>query len=81
MRVETVLRRYEDGLGLDLPFSREGEDRDAIDWLDEIETKVGEKVKSDVRVTAVLRWNAEARRWLVVQWHVSSGLKERLPEY
>lgn len=46
-----------------------------------IETKSGEKVKSDVRVTAVLNWDASRRRWLVVQWHVSSGLKERLHEY
>jgi ketosteroid isomerase-like protein len=47
----------------------------------QIETKAGERVKSDVRITAVLRWSAEAKRWLVVQWHVSSGLKERLHEY
>ncbi|MDA4136046.1 MAG: nuclear transport factor 2 family protein [Thaumarchaeota archaeon] len=46
-----------------------------------IETKAGEKVKSDVRVTAALRWDPSKKRWLVVQWHVSSGLKERLHEY
>jgi ketosteroid isomerase-like protein len=46
-----------------------------------IETKAGDKVESDVRVTAVLRWSADEKRWLVVQWHVSSGLKERLHEY
>jgi SnoaL-like domain len=47
----------------------------------EIETAAGEKLKTGVRVTAVLRWSAAKRRWLVVQWHVSSGLKERLHEY
>lgn len=46
-----------------------------------IETNAGEKVESDVRVTAVLRWSADEKRWLVVQWHVSSGLTERLHEY
>lgn len=46
-----------------------------------IETKAGERIESDVRVTAVLRWSAEKRRWLEVQWHVSSGLKERMHEY
>jgi ketosteroid isomerase-like protein len=46
-----------------------------------IVTKDGEKIESDVRVTAVLRHDANAGRWLVVQWHVSSGLKERLHEY
>jgi ketosteroid isomerase-like protein len=46
-----------------------------------IETKAGEKVKTEVRITAVLRWDAAARRWLVVQWHVSEGLRERLHEY
>jgi ketosteroid isomerase-like protein len=46
-----------------------------------IETKAGEKVDSDVRVTAVLRWTADEGRWLVVQWHVSSGLTQRLHEY
>ena len=46
-----------------------------------IETKDGQKVESDVRVTAVLRRSAGAKSWLVVQWHVSSGLKERLHEY
>ncbi|MDA4122119.1 MAG: nuclear transport factor 2 family protein [Thaumarchaeota archaeon] len=48
-------------------------------WV--IETKDGEKIRSEVRVTAVLRWNSEKKRWLVVQWHVSSGLKERMHEY
>ncbi len=47
----------------------------------QIETKDGVKVESEVRITAVLRWNERAKRWLVVQWHVSSGLKERLHEY
>lgn len=46
-----------------------------------IETRAGEKVESDVRITAVLGWDSKARRWLVEQWHVSSGLKERLHEY
>ena len=46
-----------------------------------IETKDGERVESDVRITSVLRWNPDSKRWLVVQWHVSSGLKERLHEY
>jgi ketosteroid isomerase-like protein len=47
----------------------------------EIETKTGEKFKGDMRVTAVLRWDSKNGRWLVVQWHVSVGLKERLHEY
>ena len=47
----------------------------------QIETRAGEKVESDVRITAVLGWDAKAKRWLVEQWHVSSGLKERLHEY
>jgi ketosteroid isomerase-like protein len=47
----------------------------------QIETKAGEKVESDVRITAVLGWDAGAKRWIVRQWHVSSGLKERLHEY
>ena len=46
-----------------------------------IETKVGEKVKTEVRITAVLHRDPAARRWLVVQWHVSEGLRERLHEY
>jgi len=46
-----------------------------------IETKEGKKLESDLRLTAVLRWDARKRRWLVVQWHVSSGLAERLHEY
>ncbi|OLE71282.1 MAG: hypothetical protein E6K86_06525 [Thaumarchaeota archaeon] len=47
----------------------------------EIETKAGERLQSDMRVTAVLRWDVKKGRWLVVQWHVSLGLKERLHEY
>lgn len=47
----------------------------------QVETADGEKVESDLRLTAVLRWDARKERWLVVQWHVSSGLKERLHEY
>jgi ketosteroid isomerase-like protein len=46
-----------------------------------IETKAGETVKADLRVTAVLTWSASRGRWLVVQWHVSSGLKERMHGY
>lgn len=46
-----------------------------------IELKTGEKVEDDVRITAVLRWDEKRRRWLVVQWHVSSGLKQRMHEY
>lgn len=52
---------------------------DRAHW--QIETKAGEKVESDVRITAVLGWDPRAKRWLVRQWHVSSGLKERLHEY
>ena len=52
---------------------------DRAHW--QIETKTGEKVESDVRITAVLGWDARSKRWLVRQWHVSSGLKERLHEY
>lgn len=47
----------------------------------QIETKAGEKIENDVRITSVLRWNAKEKRWQVVQWHVSSGLRERLHEY
>lgn len=43
--------------------------------------KDGEGVDADVRITAVLRWSREKGRWLVVQWHVSSGLRERMHEY
>ena len=46
-----------------------------------IVTKAGEKIESDLRITAVLRWNRRDGRWLVVQWHVSSGLRERLHDY
>jgi ketosteroid isomerase-like protein len=45
----------------------------------EIETKAGEKVSNDVRITAVLKKEGEA--WRVVQWHVSVGLRKRLHEY
>lgn len=45
----------------------------------EIETKKGESVKEDVRVTAVLKKTGSD--WKVVQWHVSVGLGERLHEY
>jgi ketosteroid isomerase-like protein len=45
----------------------------------EIETKTGEQVQNDVRITAVLRKEGDA--WRVVQWHVSVGLSERLHEY
>jgi ketosteroid isomerase-like protein len=58
----------------------------AIAWVAdrphwEIETKAGEEVKDDVRVTAVLRRDGKTGRWLIVQWHVSAGLKERMHEY
>jgi len=45
----------------------------------EIETKSGEKVKQDVRTTAVLKKMDSG--WKVVQWHVSVGLGKRLHEY
>jgi ketosteroid isomerase-like protein len=45
----------------------------------EIETKGGEKVKEDVRITAVLK--KLGSDWRVVQWHVSVGLGKRLHEY
>jgi len=47
----------------------------------EIETKAGEKIKNDVRITSVLKKDQRSGSWLVVQWHVSVGLKERLHEY
>jgi len=46
----------------------------------EIETKSGERVENDVRITAVLRKERDMT-WRIVQWHVSVGLKERLHEY
>jgi ketosteroid isomerase-like protein len=46
----------------------------------EIETKEGERVKNDVRITAVLK-REEDDQWRVVQWHVSVGLGTRLHEY
>jgi ketosteroid isomerase-like protein len=45
----------------------------------EIETKTGEKVKQDVRITAVL--TKMGSDWKIVQWHVSVGLGERLHDY
>jgi ketosteroid isomerase-like protein len=45
----------------------------------EIETKTGERITEDVRITAVLK-KAESR-WKVIQWHVSVGLEKRLHEY
>jgi ketosteroid isomerase-like protein len=45
----------------------------------EIETKNGEKVSEDVRITAVLKKNGSD--WKVVQWHVSVGLGKRLHDY
>ncbi len=46
----------------------------------EIETKEGQKIETDVRISAVLRKD-ERRRWHVVQWHVSVGLGESLHKY
>ncbi|MCL4519220.1 MAG: nuclear transport factor 2 family protein [Thaumarchaeota archaeon] len=59
---------------------------DGVAWISdrphwEVETKAGEKVSSDMRITAVLKKDETTRRWLVVQWHVSVGLRERLHEY
>jgi len=45
----------------------------------EIETKSGEKVRKDVRVTTVLMKTESG--WKIVQWHVSMGLGKRLHEY
>jgi ketosteroid isomerase-like protein len=45
-----------------------------------LETKAGEKVDSDMRITGVLRKDRNSGRWRVVQWHVSSGV-QRLHEY
>jgi ketosteroid isomerase-like protein len=45
----------------------------------EIETKNGEKVERDVRISAVLK--KIGSDWKVVQWHVSVGLGKRLHEY
>jgi len=47
----------------------------------EIETKTGEKIVNDMRVTAVLRRDPESGEWLILQWHVSAGMKERMHEY
>lgn len=46
----------------------------------EIVTKKGEKINSDVRLTAVLKKDESKERWLVVQWHVSVGMN-RLHDY
>jgi len=46
-----------------------------------IETKSGEKLDSDMRITAVLRKERSSGKWLVVQWHVSVGLSQRLHQY
>lgn len=46
-----------------------------------VETKTGEKVDRDMRITSVLRKEAESNEWRVVQWHVSAGLEKRLHEY
>ncbi len=46
----------------------------------EIETKEGERVENNVRITAVLK-KEEDEQWRVVQWHVSVGLGTRLHEY
>ena len=45
-----------------------------------IEIKAGERLDEDMRITAVLKKDPSGA-WLVVQWHVSVGLKERLHEY
>ena len=49
---------------------------DRVHWT--IETKAGEKVDTNVRITGVLV--KEQGRWRIVQWHVSQGA-ERLHEY
>ena len=59
---------------------------DDVAWISdrphwEVETKAGEKVSREMRITAVLKKDETAHRWLVVQWHVSVGLRERLHEY
>lgn len=50
-------------------------------WI--VETKTGERVDSDMRITAVLKKEGQgsSTRWLVVQWHVSVGLQQRLHDY
>jgi ketosteroid isomerase-like protein len=60
--------------------------RGSVAWVSdrphwEIETKDGERVKNDVRVTAVLKKEDDGNTWKIVQWHVSVGLRERLHEY
>lgn len=45
-----------------------------------IETKDGERVDADMRITSVLRKEPSNGRWLVVQWHVSVGM-QRLHQY
>lgn len=47
----------------------------------EIETKSGDRVSNDMRVTAVLKRDTRTDRWMIVQWHVSAGMKERMHEY
>jgi len=47
----------------------------------EIETKKGKKIKSEVRLTAVLKRDRANNRWLIVQWHVSIGLGQKLHGY
>jgi ketosteroid isomerase-like protein len=59
---------------------------DGVAWVAdrphwEIVTKAGEKIDSDVRLTAVLKKVDEKSRWFVVQWHVSVGMKARLHAY
>ncbi|HZW55999.1 MAG TPA: nuclear transport factor 2 family protein [Nitrososphaerales archaeon] len=58
---------------------------DGIAWVADrphwkIETKAGERLDEDMRITAVLKKDMSGA-WLVVQWHVSVGLRERLHEY
>lgn len=58
-------------------------EQDSTAWFSdrphwEIETKAGEKVDANVRITGVLV--KEQGRWRVMQWHVSQGLK-RLHKY
>ena len=57
---------------------------DGIAWVSdrphwEIETRDGEKISEDVRITAVLK--KIGQDWKVVQWHVSVGLGKRLHSY
>jgi ketosteroid isomerase-like protein len=68
------------------PKELEAHVHDDIAWIADrphwdVETKSGERVSSDMRITAVLKKDPSLDQWQVVQWHVSAGLQQRLHEY